>query len=240
MYSMRDQPRAGPPAFTWHGFRAGSVAALPLAVNSAVYGIIFGALAAQAKFDVAVAMAMSALVYAGGAQVASLQIWANPVPLLAVWATTFAVNARYVLQSASLRPWLADAPKARMYGTLFTLSDAGWVLSLKRWRSEPVDGAFLLGTGVAQYVTWTTGTLAGHALGKIIGSPAAYGLDFAVPAFFAAMAAGLWKKRSDLGPIVVGAGATLAAGQWIAGHWSLLIGALAGSLVGVFAHDRRS
>jgi len=237
---MHARQLADPPAFTWPGFRAGAVAAVPLAANAAVYGVIFGALAAQAKFDLAVAMAMSALVYAGGAQLASLQIWAFPVPLAAVWATTFAVNARYILQSAALRPWLAEAPAAPMYGTLFTLSDAGWALSIKRWQSTPVDGAFLLGTGAAQYVTWTAGTAAGHALSNSIGSPAAYGLDFIVPAFFAAMAAGLWRNRSDIGPLAVGAGATLVAGQWIAGHWSLLVGALAGSLIGVFVHERKS
>ncbi len=237
---MHDQPRAPATAFTWRGIEAGVAAAVPLAANSAVGGVIFGALAAQAGLDLAVSAAMSALVYAGGAQVASLQIWANPIPLLAVWATTFAVNSRYILQSASLRPWLAEGGTARTYGTLFTLSDGGWALALKRWQTETVDGGFLLGIGIAQYAAWIGGTLAGHALGNRIGSPAAYGLDFIFPAFFAAMAASLWKKRSDIGPVAVGAGAALAAHLFVAGHWSLLIGGLAGSLVGVFAHDRKS
>ena len=235
---MAGQPPARPAAFTWQGVRAGLAASLALAANSAVYGIIFGALAAQAGLDLAVSAAMSAFVYAGGAQVACLQIWVQPLPVLAVWATTFAVNARYILQSASLRPWLARGGAAKTYGTLFTLSDGGWALALRRWQSEPADGGFLFGAGIAQYLPWVGGTFAGHVLGNGIGSPAAYGLEFIFPAFFAAMAAGLWKKRSDLGPIVVGAGAALAAEHWIAGHWSLVIGGLAGSLVGVFAHER--
>jgi 4-azaleucine resistance transporter AzlC len=237
---MRDQALVPSAAFTWSGVRRGIAAAGPMAANSAIYGLIFGALAAQAGFDLLVAAAMSAIVYAGGAQVASLQIWANPIPLLAVWATTFAVNARYILQSASLRPWLQDAKPLRTYASLFTLSDAGWALALRRWQGEPADGGFLFGTGAAQYLPWVAGTAAGHILGNRIGSPETYGLDFIFPAFFAAMAAGMWRKRSDLGPIVVGAGAALLAERWIAGHWSLLIGGLAGSLVGVFAHDRKS
>ena len=237
---MRDQSLVPPAAFTWSGVRRGVAAAGPMAANSALYGLIFGALAAQAGFDLLVAAAMSAFVYAGGAQVASLQIWANPIPLLAVWATTFAVNARYILQSASLRPWLQGAKPLRTYASLFTLSDAGWALALRRWQGEPADGGFLFGTGAAQYVPWVAGTAAGHIVGNRIGSPETYGLDFIFPAFFAAMAAGMWRKRSDLGPIVVGAVAALIAERWIAGHWSLLIGGLAGSLVGVFAHDRKS
>ena len=237
---MRDQAPMPSAAFTWRGVRSGLAAAGPMVAGSAIYGLIFGALAAQAGFDLLVAAAMSAIVYAGGAQVASLQIWANPIPLLAIWATTFAVNARYILQSASLRPWLNGAKPLRTYASLFTLSDAGWVLALRRWQTEPADGGFLFGTGVAQYLPWVGGTVAGHVVGNRIGSPETFGLDFIFPAFFAAMAAGMWRKRGDIGPIVVGAGAALLAERWIAGHWSLLVGGLAGSLVGVFVYDRKS
>jgi 4-azaleucine resistance transporter AzlC len=225
---------------TWNGMRRGVAAAGAMAANSGVYGLIFGALAAQAGFDLLVAAAMSAIVYAGGAQVASLQIWANPIPLLAVWATTFAVNARYILQSASLRPWLGGGKPLPTYASLFALSDASWVLALKRWQTEPADGGFLFGAGAAQYLPWVGGTAAGHIVGNRIGSPELYGLDFIFPAFFAAMAAGMWKTRGDLGPIVVGAGTALLAERWLPGAWSLVVGGLAGSLVGVFAHGRKS
>src|SRR5262249_28437427 len=219
---MTDQrlARAAPRvrAFTRRGFTTGVASAWALAANSAVYGVIFGALAAQARFDLPVAAAMSALVYAGGAQVASLQIWANPIPFVAVWAATLAGDARYILRSASLRARRARASPARIYGTLFTLSDGGWALTLRRWQNGAIDGGFLLGTGVAQYPAWVGGTVLGHVLGNRIGSPAAYGLDFIFPAFFAAMAAGLWTKRSDVGPVVAGARAALLARRLLSGH----------------------
>ncbi len=226
--------------FTWGGVRRGVAAGSALVAGSLVYGVIFGALAAQAGFDLLVAAAMSALVYAGGAQVASLQIWANPIPLAAVWATSFAVNARYILQSASLRPWLRGGPPVRTYASLFTLSDAGWVMALHRWRSERPDAGFLFGTGAVQYLPWVGGTAAGHVIGNRIGAPEVWGLDFIFPAFFAAMAAVMWKRRSDLGPILVGAAAALVAERFVAGHWSLIAGGLAGSLFGALAHGRRS
>lgn len=236
---MDEAKAAQSAAFTWGGVRKGAAAGGAMAANAAVYGVIFGALAAQAGFDLLVAAAMSALVYAGGAQVASLQIWASPIPLAAVWATSFAVNARYILQSASLRPWLRGSPPARTYASLFTLSDAGWAMSLHRWRSERPDAGFLFGTGVVQYLPWVGGTAAEHVLGNRIGSPESWGLDFIFPAFFAAMAAVMWKRRSELGPIVAGGGAALIAERFLAGHWSLVVGGLAGSLVGVIAHGRR-
>jgi len=226
--------------FTWGGVRSGIAAGSALVAGSVVYGVIFGALAAQAGFDLLVAAAMSALVFAGGAQVASLQVWANPVPFVAVWATSFAVNARYILQSASLRPWLRGSPPMRTYATLFALSDAGWALALHRWRRERPDAGFLFGTGAVGYLPWVGGTAVGHVLGNRIGAPEAWGLDFIFAAFFAAMAALMWKKRSDLGPIAAGAAAALLADHFVAGHWSLAAGGLAGSLVGALAHGRRS
>lgn len=228
-----------PPQFTAKGFRAGIADSAMLAAGSVVYGLIFGALAAQAGIDLVVAGAMSALVYAGGAQVACLQLWTAPLPIVAVLVTTLAVNARYVLLSAALRPWLARGGTARVYGSLFTLSDGGWALSIRRWQAGPVDTAYLLGTGLAQYPLWLGATLVGHVLGNRIGAPERWGLDFFVPAFFAAMAAGLWRQRRDLAPVLVAGAVAFVAVRLLPGHWGMLIGALAGSLTGAFTHARK-
>jgi 4-azaleucine resistance transporter AzlC len=227
------------PQFTFRGFRDGIGDSAVLAASSIVYGLIFGALAAQAGFDLLTAGTMSALVYAGGAQVACLQLWAAPLPVVAVLATTLAVNARYILLSAALRPWLARGRGIAIYGSLFTLSDGGWALSIRRWQSGPVDGAYLLGTGLAQYPLWLGATVIGHVIGNSIGSPEAWGLDFFVPAFFAAMAAGLWRRRRDLGPVLSAGIVAFVAVRLMPGHWGMLIGALAGSVTGAFTHARK-
>jgi len=226
--------------YTWREFQAGAAAAMPLAVSAGIYGIVFGAVAAQAGLELVVATAMSALVFAGGAQLACMPLWTYPLPIVALTAMTLAVNARYFLQSASLRPKLANGNKAKTYGSLFILSDGGWALSMHRWRSHPIDGGYLFGTNFVQAVPWMVCTLVGHAIGNRIGSPATFGLDFIFPAVFAAMAAHLWRKRSDIGPVVVGAGAAVLASRYVPGHWTILIGGFAGSLVGAFAHGRKS
>ena len=140
---MADRRAGAPPDFTWRGVQAGATAGVPLAANAGIYGIVFGALAAQTGIELVPAVVMSVIVCAGGAQVAILPIWANPIPFVAVWATTFAVNARYILQSASLRPWLSGTGPLPLYGTLFTLSDGSWALSIRRWQNAPIDGGFL-------------------------------------------------------------------------------------------------
>ena len=226
--------------YTWGEFRAGCIAGLPLALSSAIYGIVFGTVAAQVGMDLIVATGMSALVFAGGAQLASMPLWTYPLPIVALAAMTLAVNARYFLQSASLRPKLGNASKAKTYGSLFILSDGGWALSMRHWQTHPIDGGYLFGTNFVQAIPWMVCTLIGHAIGNQIGSPATFGLDFIFPAVFAAMAAHIWKSKSDIGPVVVAVGAAVLASRYVPGHWTILIGGFAGSLVGAFAHGRKS
>ena len=52
----------------------------------------------------------SGVVYAGGAQMASLGAWADPLPLFLLMLTTLAMNSRYLLLGAALRPGLGHLP----------------------------------------------------------------------------------------------------------------------------------
>ncbi|WP_228709322.1 AzlC family ABC transporter permease [Raoultella terrigena] len=50
---------------------------------------------------------MSLLVFAGYAQFAALGLWGEPVPLVTLAATVFAINARHLLMGATLYPRLS-------------------------------------------------------------------------------------------------------------------------------------
>ena len=75
--------------------------------------MLFGALAVGKGLSVAEAGLMSLLVFAGGAQFAALQLWAYPVPVLALAVSAFLVNTRHILLGASLNPKLLDSPWRR-------------------------------------------------------------------------------------------------------------------------------
>ena len=67
-----------------------------MAASVFAFGIAFGVLAEHRGLTLAPALVMSVTVYAGSAQIVALQRWGAPVPLIAVWAATLAINARYV------------------------------------------------------------------------------------------------------------------------------------------------
>jgi predicted branched-subunit amino acid permease len=113
-----------------------------------IYGLACGIMAGTVGLTTAEATLLSAWVYAGGAQLAALQAWSQPVSLIAVCLTTLAMNSRYILMGASLRPWLHGAPARHTYPSLFMLGDGNWLLALREHAEGRRDVAFLFGSGL--------------------------------------------------------------------------------------------
>jgi len=222
--------------FTRAGLLSGARSAATLAPSVAMYGIAFGIMASSIGLTTIEAAFISGWVNAGGAQFASLQAWSDPVSLLAVCLTTLAMNARYLLLGATLRPWFQGLPAHQVYPSLFVMGDGNWAQALKEREEGRDDAAFLLGNGAVLWIVWVSGTAAGHVFGRVLGDPAKLGVDFMLAAFFAAMAVSFFRRAQDLSPLVVGILAAIAIDRLLPGPWSILGGALAGSAVGALRH----
>lgn len=218
--------------YTWSGFRHGLSAGLGLAAGVLPYGVAFGAVATQLGFTPLAATGMSALVHSGAAQFAALQVWSEPLVLLPVLFATFAMNARYLLYGALLRPYMDGLSPLRSYPSLFVMGDANWALMMRQGRNGTLDGAFALGSGLAMYAAWLSGTWIGCQFGRLdFGNLLA--LDFLLPLYFVTILVGLWRGGRDLPPLVAAAAGTLLA-LWLLGPaWSVVCGGLAGALAGI-------
>lgn len=233
--SRRDENE--PVTFTLAGFREGFVAGTPVALGVAGYGVVFGVVAAGAGLSVAEAALMSATVLAGAAQLVAVQLWADPIPVVAVVTTTAVVNLRYVLMGAALRPWFEDLTASQAYASLFFFADENWALTVAKLREGSTRGALLLGSGVVLWLLWIGATVVGATAGDLVGDPARYGLDFVVTALFLTLAAGFWEGRESLRPWVTAAAVALAVETFVPGQWYILGGALAGAAVEVLTYD---
>jgi len=229
--------RSGPP-FTLQGIRTGAIAALVLLPGVAMYGVAFGVLADAARLTALESVLFSAWAYAGGAQLATLQAWGDPVPLAAVCLTALAMNARYVLLGAALRPWLAGLPPHQTYASLFVLGDTNWALALREYAANRIDAGFLLGSGLVMWLTWIASTAAGHVFGQALGRPERFGIDFMLPAFFATLAVAFVRKAHDAWPLLAGVVTAVIVEQLVAGPWYIIAGAVAGSFAGLARHGR--
>jgi predicted branched-subunit amino acid permease len=226
--------------FTRAGIRRGFVLAQPLGFGIFVYGVVFGVLAAAARLSALEALLMSAAVYSGSAQLAALQSWSGAALVAPVVMAILLMNARYVLYGAALRPWLGGLGPMRTYPALFFLGDGNWALSMKERAAGQDDAGFVLGSGVAMFLPWCLGTLAGHLGGGLVADAAAFGLDFMLVAFSAAFAVAMWRGRADIACAGVAAIVAVALSFVAATGWVIVAAGIASALMGYLGHDDRA
>lgn len=221
--------------FTLAAFRDGARAMLPAQPGLIAFGLVVGALAAQRGFSGGEAVAMSAFVYAGLSQMISLQVWPDvltPAAAASLVLVTAIVNLRFLLLSAAMRPWFGGLPPWQSYPLLSINTDAGFIVAMRYREAGGSDLGFYLGGALLCWVMWVIATIPGFLLGASIGSPARFGFDVVMPAFFVAMLVPMWRGPRRAVPWVA-AGAVALAVDWLSdGYWFLIAGALAGSIAG--------
>ena len=219
--------------FTFSGALLGARRTVPLAISAFAIGIVFGVLARQAKLSVMDALLMSGLVYAGASQFVALSLWTTiPFPVTTIILTTFIVNLRHLLMGASLRPWFSRLSPWKVYTSVFFMVDESWALTMSDFTAGGRDAGFLLGSGFILYIAWVSSAVIGRTAGAWIQNPAQWGLDFAFTAVFTALLVGMFKGKSNLLPWAVAAIVAVAAAHWLPGKWYILLGGIAGSIIG--------
>lgn len=185
--------------------RAGLRASAPYAVASLLLSFSFGAVAVAAGLSPLAAVVMSAVVYAGSAQFASVGILAAGGGVGAAVAAAALMNSRFLPMGVALGPSL---PGGRLRRALQgqTVVDSSWALALRP--DGTFDRAFLFGHSAGQYICWVLGTTLG-VLGSGVDARA-LGLDAVFPAFFLALLVSELKKGTRTSFAVALAGAVLA------------------------------
>lgn len=232
--------RAEAPYWSLAGLQEGARLSLALAPGTVVFGAAFGTLAAQKGMTLLDATLMSALIFSGMAQFVAMGIWSEPLTLgalVTLSVLTAVANMRYVLMGASLRPWFGSLPAWQSYPPLFLITDSSWLIGIRYRNQNGSDVSVFAGASLALWLFWIVSTLPGYMLGELITDPKRFGVDFVMPAFFAAMLVPLWRGPRAAIPWIVAGAVSLVASWLIPGWWFIVIGALAGSICGAFVDD---
>jgi len=226
-------------AFDRHGVWAGFKQLVPLSLFVIAFGAAFGLAATQSGLEAASIVLMSTLVFAGASQFAALELWGPQVPIVTLVITVFAVNARHLLMGATLYPWLRRLSPGQCYGSMLVVSDANWAVSMQAFnRGQPGMGP-LLGGGLALWSFWVFGTWLGAYFGGAIDDPKRFGLDMVMGCFILAMVVG-GNKNLRLSIIwIVAASASLLAHRYLPANSHVVVGALAGGLLGAVWMEKR-
>jgi 4-azaleucine resistance transporter AzlC len=232
------EPSRPAATLTLAGTLAGARGILPFAVLVVPLGMAFGVAASQKGFSAAEAVLMSTLICGAAVQFAAIDLWAQSLPFVAIVGVTLAINARNILYSASLYPWLRSLSWPRRLPMLAVLSDMSWAYGMGMWTAGARDAGQLLGAGGTLWLVWIVATGLGARFGAAIADPRALGFDVTLAAFFVASLAGMWRGPRDLLPWLA-AGAGAIAGYWLLpAGWPIIAGALTGALAGTVRDAR--
>lgn len=220
-------------------FWAGVRGVLPLLVGVSPFGMIYGALAVSAGWPIGTTQAMSAIVFAGSSQFATVPLAQTGAPAFVMVLTIVVLNMRHALYSASIAPYFKHLSPLWKAGLAYLLTDEAYAASignLENSRSVHTRHFYFLGTGLALWLVWQISTAAGILLGAVI--PSSWPLDFTLALTFIAMVAPLIKDRAG---VAAGLSAGIAAvvGYNLPYKLGLVAAALVGIAAGLLVEGRR-
>ena len=167
----------------WTGVRD----TIPFMLGTMPFGIVFGTIAENGGLTLWGALAFSAIVFAGSAQFIALSMITTGASIPLIILTTFSVNLRHLLYSATLIKHVRHLPQKWRIPLAFGLTDETFAL-LGRHYKNPSTSEFkhwyFLGSVLFFYSNWQLCTLMGIFFGRLIPGIQSWGLDFAMTVTF--------------------------------------------------------
>lgn len=211
-------------------FLQGMVAMIPLSIAVLPWGLLAGSFAIDIGLHPIEGQALSAILFAGSAQLVAMGMIKAGAGLTTMLLTTFFITSRHFLYSVSMRSKISPLPLRWRLSLGFLLTDELFAVcghqtdkQFNRW--------YALGAGLSFYLFWNLATFAGIVAGSYIPALNELGLEFAVAATFIAIVIPTIKNIpilvSVLGALVLSVGLT---------YWeiegSLMFASVGGMLLG--------
>ncbi|MEZ8104909.1 AzlC family ABC transporter permease [Vibrio cortegadensis] len=211
-------------------FLQGMVAMIPLSIAVLPWGLLAGSFAIDIGLHPLEGQALSAILFAGSAQLVAMGMIKAGAGLTTMLLTTFFITSRHFLYSVSMRSKISPLPLRWRLSLGFLLTDELFAVcghqtdkQFNRW--------YALGAGLSFYLFWNLATFAGIVAGSYIPALNELGLEFAVAATFIAIVIPTIKNIpilvSVLGALVLSVGLT---------YWeiegSLMFASVGGMLLG--------
>jgi predicted branched-subunit amino acid permease len=225
-----------PVSVYWDGFTQ----ALPLMVGNIPFAFVAGVAGAKAHLNLFEITTMSALVYAGAAQLVALQMIASGVVIVPfVLLASLVVNLRYLMYSSALAKPLEEFRGWRKMLAAFLLVDQNFVMTVERFPQlgSKLSPWFYLGVGTPIWLNWVCFTVVGFLVGGQV--PERWGLEFAVPLCFLVLLMPTLKDRPNVAAAIVG-GLTATFLVAFPYRLGLFVGVLAGIVAGVLLENARA
>jgi len=161
---------------------------IPITTGVIPFGAVMGTVSSEAHLSFFQTVSMNVLVFAGAAQLASVDLMTKNAAVLVVVATGLIINLRFLLYSAALSPIVQKSGFFTKLVCAYLITDQNYaVMSAheKKLKSNSESIQFYLGASLCMLLTWHFSVMAGYAFGNF--APASWALDYAVPLSFVSL-----------------------------------------------------
>jgi 4-azaleucine resistance transporter AzlC len=219
----------------------GVKAELPILLGVIPFGLIYGVLAIKdAHLPPDVAIAMSSIVFAGSSQMIGQQLIGVGTPAIVIVLTTWIVNLRHALYSASVAPHIKHLRPLWKWLLAYLLTDEAYAVSITHYDERDEASAankhwYFLGSGLALWSTWQLSTIVGVLAGAQV--PESWALDFTLALTFIALVVPRLKDRPSIAAAVSAGIVAVIAFNWPY-KLGLMLAALVGIVVGMAIESR--
>ena len=218
-------------------FLLGARDTLPMIIGAIPFGILFGALATSAGLSITATLAMSLFVFAGSSQFVAATLIGQGVGIAVIVLTTFFVNLRHALYSASLGPYFKGLPQKWLLPLGFFLTDETYAVVVKRLHEAPdskLHRWYCLGSALAMYGNWQLCTVIGITAGSTLENLSEWGLEFAMIVTFIGIVVPLITRFPMLVAAIVAIIVALLTYD-MAHNFGLIVASVAGVFAGYLA-----
>ncbi|MEC9268711.1 MAG: AzlC family ABC transporter permease [Pseudomonadota bacterium] len=228
-----------PPGCSGASFLAGIRDASGMFFGALLFGILFGSAASVAGLDMGQTVAMSAFIFAGTAQFATLALWSDQMPYFAILISAAMVTSRLTLMGLSLGPTIRGLSGPLRLPAIFVINDAAWALTLQA-KSIPNKSAYYLGVSAPMYVIWVAATAVGVFSAGLFDPVTAKSLAFAGIVFLSILV-GVVVRGVDAprAPLAVSAGVGIALDGVIEPGAAVLVAVAAGAVTALASEVMR-
>jgi len=206
--------------------------AAPIVMGYIPVGAAFGVLAHKTGLSMLSTVLMSTIVFAGSAQLIAVAMFAAGMPPLSIIATTFVVNLRHLLMTASLSPNLKSWKKWQLALFSYEITDESFALHSARFARGDKSKSVSFMINVITHSSWVLASWVGFLTGSTIPDIKPLGLDYALPAMFIALLS--MQAKNGLHIFVAGFTGMVSISLIQAGadQWSVIIATVLGATFG--------
>ncbi|MGF3102156.1 AzlC family ABC transporter permease [Rossellomorea sp. DUT-2] len=213
-------------------FRLGLQGGLSIAIGYMPVALTFGLLARTTGLTVTETVLMSMLVFAGAAQYISLSLIAVGTGIIEIILTTFIVNIRHFLMSASLSEKLEEDRLFKKLFYAFGITDETFtVISVKDGK---VRTGFAVGVMLISYGSWVVNSGIGYFIGEILPEFLQASMTIALYAMFVGLLVPSMKKSVKVTFLAIVAGvlnSILLFTTNLSNGWSIVLATIVSAVI---------